>query len=70
MSPCYNKLPFATYYSRVVNLNFIILSGVWVCERERERERETKFFYIICWYSLYSFNELYVKIEIEMLGEL
>ena len=25
---------------------------------------------IICWYSLYYFNELYVKIEIEMLDEL
>ena len=26
--------------------------------------------YFICWYNLYYFNELYVKIETRMLGEL
>ena len=40
-------------------------------ERERWEGRERiDFFYIICWYNLYYFNELYVKIEIGMLGEL
>ena len=34
------------------------------------RERGNWFVYIICWYSLYNFNKLYVKIEIGMLGEL
>ena len=38
--------------------------------REMEEKREKPKFYIICWYNLYYFNELYVKIEIEMLGEL
>ena len=33
-------------------------------------KRENWFVYIICRYSLYYFNELYVKIEIEMLIEL
>ena len=41
-------------------------------ERERweGRERIDFFFYIICWYNLYYFNELYVKIKIEILGKL
>ena len=49
-------------------------------ERQREKGEEkrkmrdktgTEFFYItICYYNLYYFNELYVKIEIEILGEL
>jgi len=38
--------------------------------REMEEKREKPNFYTICWYSLYYFNELYVKIEIRMLGKL
>ena len=30
------------------------------------RERGNWFVYIICWYSLYNFNKLYVKIETGM----
>ena len=50
-------------------------------DRQREKGREKRkmgekreklifFFYIICYYNLYYFNELYVKIGIGMLGEL
>ena len=45
-------------------------------ERKKGRERRERidslyiYIYIICWYSLYYFNDLYVKIEIEMLSEL
>ena len=39
-------------------------------EREMEEKRENWFVYIICWYSLYYFNELYVKIKTRMLDEL
>ena len=41
-------------------------------EREMEEKREKLIFFknIICWYSLYYFNKLYVKIEIEMLSKL
>ena len=42
-------------------------------EREMEEKREKLIFFflnIICWYSLYYFNKLYVKIEIRMLGKL
>ena len=35
-------------------------------EREIEEKREKHFFYIISLYSLYYFNELYVKIETRM----
>ena len=35
-----------------------------------EEKREKPKFCIICWYNLYYFNELYVKIEIKMLDEL
>ena len=47
----------------------------WEDERKRGKiemgEKEgIDFFYIICWYSLYNFNNLYVKIETGMLGEL
>ena len=38
-------------------------------KREERRERN-KIFYIICWYSLYYFNEFYVKIKTEMLDKL
>ena len=38
-------------------------------DRWKRRERNQNF-YIICWYSLYYFNRLYVKIKTEMLGEL
>ena len=47
----------------------IILSSVWVWQREKDKkvERWKNFIiiYIICWYSLYYFNKLYVKIETE-----
>ena len=49
-------------------------------DRQREKGREKRkmgekrekliFFYIICYYNLYYFNELYVKIGLGMLGEL
>ena len=40
-------------------------------ERDEREERELiLFIYIICWYSLYYFNALYLKIEIRMLSEL
>ena len=38
--------------------------------REEREEREIKYFYIICWYSLYYFNKFYIKIKIKMLGKL
>ena len=48
----------------------------WVREKERKRGKremgektENWFVYIICWYSLYYFNELYVKIKTRMLGK-
>ena len=47
----------------------IILSSVWVWQREKDKkvERWKNFIiiYIICQYSLYYFNKLYVKIETE-----
>ena len=39
-------------------------------ERDREEKREKPNFYIICWYCLYYFNELYVKKETKMLRKL
>ena len=34
--------------------------------RDGRVERETEFFYTICYYSLYYFNELYLKIKSKM----
>ena len=42
----------------------------WREKKDRKEERGTEFFNIICYYNLYYFNELYVKIKIEMLCEL
>ena len=40
-------------------------------DRDRdEAMEEIIIFNIICWYILYYFNELFVKIETRMLGEL
>ena len=38
-------------------------------QKGKEMEEKRDFFYIICWYSLYYFNELCVKIKIGMLGK-
>ena len=65
-----------------VDQNVVVWVWCWLCgfdgvrgrEEKREdrdgRERGNWFVYIICWYSLYNFNKLYVKIETGMLGEL
>ena len=37
-------------------------------KKDGREERGTNFFYIICYYNLYYFNEVHVKIETEMLG--
>ena len=38
--------------------------------REEREEREIEYFYIICQYNLYYFNEFYIKIKIEILTKL
>ena len=69
-----NKVVYIQLYrSWVVKIKTHILMKL---ERGKKREekmgetRENWFVYIICWYNLFYFNELHIKIETRMLDGL
>ena len=39
-------------------------------KKDGREERETEFFYIICYYNLYYFNEFYVTMKTKILSKL